>query len=221
MNFATDTWWLFGLIISGAIAIISFFLKRTINEADRHDKEIKEIQLSYVTKGELKDVKTDVNKSISKLQTDVEQIKDTCLTKKDYYNSINEVKDEIKTQNKLILELLRGGKTMTNDAEVYMQKIKARNFVQNNGQILRTINILHVNYEKLSDVKFAISNVSEHDFLSSVNYLFLSEYILLRHIKTKEPADIADVPYEELEAKLSSKGIKLLEGSVTDNSVEV
>lgn len=106
MNFATDTWWLFGLIISGAIAIISFFLKRTINEADRHDKEIKEIQLSYVTKGELKDVKTDVNKSISKLQTDVEQ----SLTKKDYYNSINEVKDEIKTQNKLILELLRGGK---------------------------------------------------------------------------------------------------------------
>ena len=109
MNFAAYTWWLFGLIISGAIAIISFFLERTINEADRHDKEIKEIQLSYVTKGELKDVKTDVNKSISKLQTDVEQIKDTCLTKKDYYNSINEVKDEIKTQNKLILELLRGG----------------------------------------------------------------------------------------------------------------
>ena len=62
---------------------------------------------------------------------------------------------------------------MTNDAEAYIQKIKARNFVQNNGQILRTINILHVNYEKLSDVKFAISNVSEHDFLSSVNYLFV------------------------------------------------
>ena len=86
-----------------------FFLKRTINEADRHDKEIKEIQLSYVTKDELKDIKTDVNKSIGKLQTDVEQIKENCLTKKDYYNSINEVKDEIKTQNKLILELLRGG----------------------------------------------------------------------------------------------------------------
>ena len=109
MNFTADTWWLFGLIVTGAIAIIGFFLKRTINQTDRHDKEIKEIQLSYVTKDELKDVKTDVNHSISKLQTDVEQIKDTCLTKKDYYNSINEVKDEIKTQNKLILELLRGG----------------------------------------------------------------------------------------------------------------
>ena len=111
MNFASDTWWLFGLIISGAIAIISFFLKRTINEADRHDKEIKEISLADndKAKDELKDIKTDVNKSIGKLQTDVEQIKENCLTKKDYYNSINEVKDEIKTQNKLILELLRGG----------------------------------------------------------------------------------------------------------------
>lgn len=86
---------------------------------------------------------------------------------------------------------------------------------------MRTINILHVNYEKLSDVKYAMGNVPEHDFLSSVNYLFLSEYILLRNIKTKEPADIADVPYEGLEAKLSSKGIKLLDGTIIDNSVEV
>lgn len=84
MNFTADTWWLFGLIVTGAIAIIGFFLKRTINEADRHDKEIKEIQLSYVTKDELKDVKNDLNKSIGKLQTDVEQIKESCLTKPDF-----------------------------------------------------------------------------------------------------------------------------------------
>ena len=106
-------------------------------------------------------------------------------------------------------------------AQEYMKKIKARNFVKNNGQVLRTINILRVGYEKLSDVKYALGDVSEHDFLSSVNYLFLSEYILLRKIKTKEPADIADVPYEELEAKLSQKGIKLLDGAISDNSVEV
>ena len=110
---------------------------------------------------------------------------------------------------------------MIDAAQEYMQKIKARNFVKNNGQVLRTINILRVGYEKLSDVKYALGDVSEHDFLSSVNYLFLSEYILLRKIKTKELADIADVPYEELEAKLSQKGIKLLDGTISDNSVEV
>ncbi|MEE0963934.1 MAG: type VI secretion protein [Ruminococcus bromii] len=110
---------------------------------------------------------------------------------------------------------------MTDDAQEYLQKIKARNFVRNNGRVLRTINILRVGYEKLEDVKFALGEITEHEFLSSVNYLFLSEYILLRHIKTKEAADIADFQYEELEAKLSSLGIKLLEGSVTDKSVEV
>ena len=110
---------------------------------------------------------------------------------------------------------------MIEDAETYMQKIKARRFVENNGQILRTINILRVGYEKLTDVKYALSDISEHDFLDSINYLFLSEYIMLRKIKSKEPADIADVQYEELEAKLSQKGIKLLEGKINDNSVEV
>lgn len=109
MNFTADTWWLFGLIVTGAIAIIGFFLKRTINQTDRHDKEIKEIQLSYVTKDELKDVKNDVNKSISKLQTDVEQIKDTCLTKKDFYANQNRLEDKIDKQNELILELIKGG----------------------------------------------------------------------------------------------------------------
>lgn len=109
MNFTADTWWLVGLIFTATITIISFFLKRTINQTDDHEKSINEIKRTYVTKDELKDLKSDTNQSINKLQTDVEQIKDTCLTKKDYYASISEVKDEIKNQNKLILELIKGG----------------------------------------------------------------------------------------------------------------
>lgn len=103
----------------------------------------------------------------------------------------------------------------------YMQEIKAKRFRENNGNVLRTINILHVGYEKLEEVKYVLKDISERDFLSCVNYLYLSEYLLLRRVKTKEPADIADVPYELLEAKLSHKGIKLLDGTITDNSVEV
>lgn len=103
----------------------------------------------------------------------------------------------------------------------FHQKVRAKHFKDNNGKILRTINILRTGYEKLEDVKFAMSDISEREFTDSVNYLFLSEYIMLRKIKTKEPADIADVAWELLEAKLSQKGIKLLEGSLVDNSVEV
>lgn len=107
------------------------------------------------------------------------------------------------------------------NAQDYMQRVKAKRFVKNNGLVLRTINILRIGYQKLEDVFFALSDVEEHDFLDSVNYLFLSEYIMLRDIKNHEPKDIADVPYERLEAKLSTKGIKLLEGKIEDNSVEV
>ncbi len=85
MNFTADTWWLFGLIVTGAIAIIGFFLKRTINQADRHDKEIKEIQLSYVTKDELKDIKSDLNKNVERLQADVDLIKENFIPKSDFY----------------------------------------------------------------------------------------------------------------------------------------
>lgn len=105
--------------------------------------------------------------------------------------------------------------------EIYRQRVKAKRFVENNGNMLRTINILRVGYEALADVRVALEEMNEREFLDSINYLFLSEYILLRNIKTKEPADIADYPYEQLEAKLSRKGIKLCEGKITDNSVEV
>lgn len=107
MNFGADTWWIFGLLVSIAVTIISFFLKRTISQADDHEKSINEIKRTYVTKDEMKDLKSDVNKSVGKLQTDVEQIKDTCLTKRDYYQSVSEIKEELKSQNQLILNLIK------------------------------------------------------------------------------------------------------------------
>ena len=48
MNFSTDTWWIVGIVFSAALAIISFFLKRTISQTDAHDKDINEIKRTYV-----------------------------------------------------------------------------------------------------------------------------------------------------------------------------
>lgn len=110
MNFSADTWWLFGLIVSAVLAIISFFLKRTITQVDDHDKSINEIKRTYVTKGELKDFKEDVNHSIGKIQADVEQIKDTCLTKKDFINQQNKIETKIDKLYELFLEQLKEGK---------------------------------------------------------------------------------------------------------------
>ena len=110
MNFSQDTWWIMGLLVAGAISVIGFFLKRNINQTDRHEIDINEIKRTYVTKNEMKDLKDETSRSITKLQADVEEIKDTCLTKKEYYKSINEVKQEIREQNKMIIDLIREGR---------------------------------------------------------------------------------------------------------------
>lgn len=57
MNFTADTWWLFGLIVTGAIAIIGFFLKRTINEADRQTRKLKRYNCLMLRKMSLKMLK--------------------------------------------------------------------------------------------------------------------------------------------------------------------
>lgn len=110
MNFSQDTWWIMGLLVAGAISVISFFLKKTINQTDKHETDINEIKRTYVTKDEMKDLKDETSSRITKLQGDVEEIKDTCLTKKEYYKSINEVKQEIRDQNKMIIDLIKEGR---------------------------------------------------------------------------------------------------------------
>ena len=114
MNFSADTWWIVGIVFSATIAIIAFFLKRTINQTDSHDKDINEIKRTYVTKDELKELKDDTKQSIDKLSLDVEQIKETCLTRKDFYQSITELKQENRDQNQLIMELIKEGRINAN-----------------------------------------------------------------------------------------------------------
>ena len=102
-----------------------------------------------------------------------------------------------------------------------LDKIKAGRFIKNNGRVLRTINILIYKFEKISEVRYALDNMPENEYYDSLNYLFESEYIQLRHIRSKQPATLADSDPDELEAKLTNKGIRLLAGNLFDELVEV
>ena len=97
------------------------------------------------------------------------------------------------------------------------QRLRAGNFVSNNGRVLRTINILRHQYNKLS----GIQNVLEEEFLDAVNFLALEGYIHLREVSSKHEASLADKKYQALEAKLTGKGIRLLAGGIEDNMIEV
>lgn len=102
-----------------------------------------------------------------------------------------------------------------------LNKIKSGRFIKNNGRVLRVINMLRYRYEKLSEVKYALDDMPDNEYLDSLNYLSEEEYIQLRHVRSKQPSTIADTDADELEAKLTGKGIRLLAGKLFDELVEV
>lgn len=107
------------------------------------------------------------------------------------------------------------------DIEKQMQLIKAGNFKENNGSVMRTINMLRHKYHKLKSVKYALPDISEGEVLDSVNYLHEAGYIHLRNVITKQPSTLADCDFDDLEAKLTAKGISLLAGGVTDSCIVI
>lgn len=100
-------------------------------------------------------------------------------------------------------------------------KIRAGRFIKNNGRVLRTINLLRYKYEKLEEVKYALDDMPENEYLDSLNYLSEAGYIQMRRVTSKQLAEIADVDYIQLEAKLTEKGIRLLAGKLQDDLIEV
>lgn len=106
-----------------------------------------------------------------------------------------------------------------NDKQM-IQRIEAKETAENNGKVLRAINILHCKYNKLKSVEYGI-DIEHRAMVDSVNYLSEAGYIHLRHVDSKEPVSFADTDFCDIEAKLTDKGIRLIAGKLTDDLVEV
>lgn len=107
------------------------------------------------------------------------------------------------------------------DMEKQMQLIRAGNFKENNGSVMRTINMLRTQYHGLKSVEYALPNITKGEISDSVNYLYEAGYIHLRDIVTKELTTLADSDFDDLEAKLTAKGISLLAGSINDPCIKL
>lgn len=101
-----------------------------------------------------------------------------------------------------------------------LKKMRAESFVSNNGVVLRAINIGHISYNKLSSLCRALAlSVERDEFIDCINYLSESKYIILRRCDDKQPASISDDDMDNIEAKVSPEGIRLLAGKVSDPCV--
>ena len=107
------------------------------------------------------------------------------------------------------------------DKEILNRRISAGNFVENNGSVLRTINLLKTKYNKLKSIQYALNNIDRNEISNSINYLYEAGYLHLRHTENKQPSSLADDDFDVLEGKLTAKGIQLLAGVIQDECVEI
>ena len=106
------------------------------------------------------------------------------------------------------------------DKATLNKRISAGNFVENNGSVLRTVNILKTKFNRLKDIKYAL-NIDKNDIENSINYLFEAGYLHLRTVEGHTETSLADTDFDDIEAKLTAKGIQLLAGVIKDECVEV
>lgn len=99
-----------------------------------------------------------------------------------------------------------------------IEKIRREKFPDNNARVLRAINMLRTHYVKIFDLNYALApTVNSTEIIDSVNYLNEGGYIKLRNIESHiEVSDLADAEPNELEAKLTQKGIMFLNGKIND-----
>lgn len=111
------------------------------------------------------------------------------------------------------------------DREEMIKKIRADAFPKNNGLVLTCINLLNrIGFSPLQQVKTGAENwgIEKAEFLDSVHFLQQSGYIETRVIGEKSTgADLADHRYQDLEVRVSEKGIRLMQGSISDECVSV
>ncbi len=104
--------------------------------------------------------------------------------------------------------------------EAMIKKARAASFIENNGKVLRGINMLRIDFNKLSSIRAALG-IDDDEFADSVNYLIEANFIRIRHCDTHKPVELADYGMDEIEGKLTQKGIQLLAGAIEDPCITV
>lgn len=104
--------------------------------------------------------------------------------------------------------------------DTMIKKAHAANFIENNGKVLRGVNMLRIDFNRLSSIRTALG-IDKDEFADSINYLIESEYIRIRHCDTHKAVELADYTMDEIEGKLTAKGIQLLAGAISDPCITV
>ncbi len=98
------------------------------------------------------------------------------------------------------------------------ERIRREKFRDNNARVLCAINTLRTKYVRIRDLEYGLGvDITQEEISDCVNYLNEGGYIKLRDAEYHtEVDDLADAELSRLEAKLTAKGIVLLNGKTDD-----
>ena len=99
--------------------------------------------------------------------------------------------------------------------------IQTAEFAENNGRIIRTVNVLRGKWIRLSSVRDVLDDINLADLEQSLIYLERSEYISVRDIETKIPIEVEQADYSESEVSLTKKVIHVALYFIKDAAVKV
>lgn len=104
VQYDAQTWWLITTAAGLVIAVIGFFLKRTMSKVDEHDRDINIIKQTYVTKDEFKDLRNEIKAELSKISDDMDEIKEKSLSRQDFYRAQADTNDQIRRVYDLLIK---------------------------------------------------------------------------------------------------------------------
>lgn len=106
---SAEVWWVITTLVTLAIAIIGYFLKRTVNKTDENDKDIQVIKQTYVTQDDFKEYKDQSRGDIKQLTADMSELKEKCLFKEDYYRTQAATDKKLDRIYDMIYQMSNGG----------------------------------------------------------------------------------------------------------------
>ena len=121
-----DEGWIITTAITLGIGVISYFLKRTMNQLDCTVQQLQIIERDSVTKADLKETTDELKKDINKIREDytpkethskdfdgcqkeIKEIRQNYLTKDDFIREINKVDRKVEQMLNMMIEMTRNG----------------------------------------------------------------------------------------------------------------
>ncbi len=121
-----DEGWIITTAITLGIGVISYFLKRTMNQVDRTIQQLQEVEQDSATKEDLKETTNELKKDIEKIREDytpknthnkdfdecrkdIKEIRQNYLTRDDFIREINKVDRKMDQMLNIMMEMARKG----------------------------------------------------------------------------------------------------------------